>query len=608
MIPLRFASSLSKKMLPTLVSKYDLAHSRTSSAIPPSTTETSDVPGALDQIEGSGKERVEAEQKHIHQPEMPVLEQTTQDSTLTAGDSLDTHTAHTSSTPTMFPGIPGAARPKSSLPPVLDATQNGEGSSKLKRSHEAMAGSSPYEDWESRKSARLTELLFGADEAEDSVVDGSGDGQTGMTNKRSRGDSVDSDEEEPPTKRRVARRVMREGLTYPTWSGASAGSGGEEEEEPPKKKRAARKTRTTRNSLKAMAWAESSAESDGEEPPTKRRVAGVARDALNFTTMFGSSAESDGEDEEEPPTKKRVARKGVVVSNAYLAVKGLIVQEPTTSSGPFFGVKTPGCNTIYSKETSDPRKRPSKPPRESDPTTAATPSQLPPSNSYLQKLPGELRNRIYHLLGLRSNRMILETLRMPCLIVAYPDLKDELLSIMLSDNRLRVPVYSNFRIKASEVVPHKQKPSSYGPFKVGTVAIEATNWVMKIDPHFVTIKHIGLRILEVPLPGSRSTETPKLICDFFLNVRTQKGKPTTVSHKTMMMASTDTKRGSRCMCDLATARAKRFAAHDGFIGFTWKQVQEIAASFESVIEAKAHFTKKNGKVTLNEASVSSGLG
>jgi hypothetical protein len=53
------------------------------------------------------------------------------------------------------------------------------------------------------------------------------------------------------------------------------------------------------------------------------------------------------------------------------------------------------------------------------------------------------------------------------------------------------------------------------------------------------------------------------------------------------------------MCDLATARAKRFAAQDGFKGFTWEQAQEIAGSFESVLEAKSHFTKTKGKVILN---------
>jgi hypothetical protein len=78
-----------------------------------------------------------------------------------------------------------------------------------------------------------------------------------------------------------------------------------------------------------------------------------------------------------------------------------------------------------------------------------------------------------------------------------------------------------------------------------------------------------------------------------------KGKPTRVSHKSSLMASTATQRESRAMCELATARAKRFGEQEGFAGFTWKQVQEIASSFESVIAAKEHFTKKKGKVLLN---------
>jgi hypothetical protein len=132
---------------------------------------------------------------------------------------------------------------------------------------------------------------------------------------------------------------------------------------------------------------------------------------------------------------------------------------------------------------------------------------------------------------------------------------------------------------------------------VGTVAIDPKSWVMDIDPHFVTIKHIGLRILEVPNP--KREKDIRLMCDYFLNVRVVKGRCTTVSHKVSMMASTAIQRQSRSMRDLATARAKRFAEQDGFKGFTWKQVHEIAASFESVIEAQSHFTKKKGKVLLN---------
>ena len=434
-------------------------------------------------------------------------------------------------------------------------------------------------------------------------------------------DSDGEHEEETSAKRRVA------GETSETHRRPHdlffSDSDGEDEEETSATKTVARKASETSRRPHNLFFSDSDGEGEEELPRKKGVVRKVAvtravldRDVLDPTTLPRSSRSSpfilkankrsriasvgsDGEDEEQPPKKKRLTRNAGVarqISPAHLAEDPAVLDLMTLSESSF-DFKTPG--TIYSKETVDPRKRSAQPPREPDPTTVTTPSQ-PPQKSYLHILPGELRNRIYTHLGFRSSRINIETFEKPNLIVAYPDLKDELLSVMLSDNKLRVPIYSDFRLKASEAPLSKTKPSRVAGFQVGAIAVDPENWAMKLDRHFVTIKHIGMRVFEAPKPaGTGTAENPKLIFEYFLNVRTVKGKPTTATHQTRTMASTAAKRESRSMCDLATAGAKRFAAQDGFKGFTWEQAQEIAGSFESVLEAKSHFTKTKGKVILN---------
>jgi hypothetical protein len=641
-IPLRLSSNPRNKMSTPLASNEDLAHSQTPSALPPPTTESPDMAGPTQETEEPREEQVEAEQERTHQPEPPVVEQATKCSTPKAEDSLEAHTADTASTPAISSDLPGMATPMSSISPGLESTPDEAGSNRPKRTHEAMAGPSPYEKNkfvklsdlsdeqvvahilaaasrdsrmpETSKTSHLTSVGSDEDEEEEEMPTKKRSARkTGVIAKTHiasvEPEKEDEEDEELPTNKRVARNAF-DPTTLPRSSFdfiASAGSY-EEDEEMPTKRSGASKAGVT-NERSHVAFFESDGEGE-EEPPRKKGVArrvGPTGHALYraWLSMLSSPVletnkrsrvapvRSDEEDEEEPPTKKRSTRKAGVTKNGSPAnlAEDPVGLEPTT----LFDFETPG-STIYSKETSDPRKRPLQPPLKSVPATAKTPSQ-PPTKSYLHLLPGELRNRIYTHLGLRSSRVNLDTLEMPSLMIAYPDFKSEMLSIMLSDNRLRVPVYSDFRIKASEAASHPKLPSSVGPFQVGTVAIDPKSWVMDIDPHFVTIKHIGLRILEVPNP--RREKDVKLICDYFLNVRVVKGKRTAVSHKISIMACTATQRQSRAMCDLATARAKRFAEQDGFAGFTWKQVHEIAASFESVIEAQYHFTKVKGKVFLN---------
>jgi hypothetical protein len=172
---------------------------------------------------------------------------------------------------------------------------------------------------------------------------------------------------------------------------------------------------------------------------------------------------------------------------------------------------------------------------------------------------------------------------------------------MLSANRLRVPVYTAFR---ADVKPHyskkKSKKDDFGDFKnshtaPGQVGIAPDSWVMQVDPRYVTIKYICLRILESHVSASGH----KHLCDYFLNVSCKDGNMK-VSGRTIMEATKVFKRTINHMSCLATERAKQFAQREGFEGFNWEQVKHIAASFVSVADAKLRYTKKNARVMLLE--------
>jgi hypothetical protein len=239
--------------------------------------------------------------------------------------------------------------------------------------------------------------------------------------------------------------------------------------------------------------------------------------------------------------------------------------------------------------------------------TGPEPGSLPEplqqvQKSYFHRLPGELRNRIYRYIGLRGGRLELQNLEEPALSVAIPDLKDELPSYMFSANKLRVPIYSGFRADTPPDPSKKKSAKNKGlddfnnsDTAPGKIGIAPDSWVMQVDPHFVTIKHICLRVLE----SHDSIVGHKHICDYFLNVSCKHGEMR-VKGRNSMETTDVLRRTVNHMVYLATARAKKFAEKEGFEGITWKQLQHIAASFVSVADARSRYTKKGARVTLLE--------
>ncbi|GAB7323268.1 hypothetical protein MBLNU13_g05748t1 [Cladosporium sp. NU13] len=330
---------------------------------------------------------------------------------------------------------------------------------------------------------------------------------------------------------------------------------------------------------------------DDEEPPAKHRSARVSRASTSqddVETPFEHTSKTQkrshmamaGEDEhkdEDEPLSRKIPRTTIYID--------LTDSDSDDEAAPRDIVDLTGSE------------------RESSPA----PSQKP-QKSYLHRLPGELRNRIYRHIGLIGARLELRSFEEPALAVAIPDLKDELYSFMLSANKLRVPVYTGFRtgLKPGADGSKKKSPKkspkkdALGDFNnshtaPGQVGIAPDAWVMQVDPNYVTIKHICLRILESHV----SEIGHKLICDYFLNVSCKDGNMRATG-RTTMETSDVLKRTFNHMSCLATERAKQFAQQDGFEGFNWEQVRHIAASFVSAADARSRYTKKSARVTLLE--------
>jgi beta-lactam-binding protein with PASTA domain len=227
------------------------------------------------------------------------------------------------------------------------------------------------------------------------------------------------------------------------------------------------------------------------------------------------------------------------------------------------------------------------------------PPPQPLQESYLYKLPPELRNRIYRHVGLYGGRVDLRNHEEPALAQAIPSLKDELHSFIFSENKLRVPVYSTFiashRPDPTNEAPKKERLGDFNnsPFSPGVIGIAPDSWVMNVDPRAMAIRHICFRIME----AEERDGSHKHLCDHFLNVKWIDGKPK-VFGRTIVAGTDILKRKMNQMSYLATARAQRFAQQEGFEGLNWEQAQHIAASFVSIADAKKRYTRKGGKTTL----------
>jgi hypothetical protein len=234
----------------------------------------------------------------------------------------------------------------------------------------------------------------------------------------------------------------------------------------------------------------------------------------------------------------------------------------------------------------------------SDSESPPLPSRLL-QETYLHKLPGELRNRIYRYVGLHGARVDLRNFEEPALSQAIPALKDELHSFIFSENKLRVPVYSIFSAAhvpdPTNKAPKKQRLGDFNnsPFSPGVIGIAPDSWVMNVDPRVMAIKHLCFRILE----AEERDGSHKHLCDHFLNVKWVDGEPK-VAGRTYVSGTDVLKRKMNQMSYLATARAQQFAQQDGFESFNWEQAQHIAASFVSIADAKKRYTRKGGKTTL----------
>jgi hypothetical protein len=208
--------------------------------------------------------------------------------------------------------------------------------------------------------------------------------------------------------------------------------------------------------------------------------------------------------------------------------------------------------------------------------------------TFLHRLPGELRNRIYRYIGIRGSRIQLAGQKEPALATAIPDLRNEIHSIYFAENALQVSIYSEFKVHDSEPQNYRVTPRG-GRFGAGKLAIDDDSWIKQTNADVVTIRRICLSVHEM---GGYP------IADFFVNVRRNKETGGQIVRGALHVRGTTKKltgKAIKPMGDCAKHVAKKLGERNGFFGFSWREVGLIAASFHSNSTALNILTIKERK-------------
>lgn len=364
-------------------------------------------------------------------------------------------------------------------------------------------------------------------------------------------------------------------------------------------------------------------EEDEEAPMASRKVAKTAKSAIYQQSVYPTPLLTPVEDTAvsnfidltrkstaSPPSKLKRSHADAIGSSEdeqATSVRSKVAKTTEGTSDPQFYFPTSCFSPVTKKNIHDVLDLMTPEPK--DRSRETTPFYEAPRESYFHRLPAELRNRIYRYVGHKTARIDLPTLAEPALARAFTDLKDEMSSVMFMENKFRIPIYTEYRTDYTEdplpkdpVAKAKAKQqkikvtANNSGFEVGTLALEDDHWLHTVDPRFQVIKHIGFRIMESHAPSSGYH---RHICDYFLNIRTEKGK-TVVTHTKKMMLDHNKKTNFKPMCDLALEKAKKMVQQEGFVGFNWEQMQELAASFVSVKDAKSRITRRWERAKLKE--------
>lgn len=191
--------------------------------------------------------------------------------------------------------------------------------------------------------------------------------------------------------------------------------------------------------------------------------------------------------------------------------------------------------------------------------------------TYLHKLPAELRNVIYRYVGLVNRRVYISSTEEPALIQAIPSLREELYFIMFGENKFEVVVYSNFSVddNGDNGRPIRQ-PVPSSRCAVGRLSIRDDSWISKSE-HAIRFRHIGFRVA--------GTEPLTSIFCMFINVPgkgTNSGPPHV---KTMHFSPGALRPYFLSKIEAAKSKAKAFSAQLGFCGFTVAELDDIAKCF-----------------------------
>ena len=200
----------------------------------------------------------------------------------------------------------------------------------------------------------------------------------------------------------------------------------------------------------------------------------------------------------------------------------------------------------------------------------------PSTNTYLHRLPGELRNRIYRHIGLTRSRIRLGLLEEPALAQAIPDFRTEIQSILLAENKLDVDVHSKFVVFDDPVL--KMRSASRGDkHGAGKLAIADDSWLRTRNvKQAIIVRSVGFHIQEM---GGLS------FIAFFVNIvghgndlKVRLRADCTPSYKRLLANRLRSARPS--MVQKAKDSVHKMAKRAGFAGLTWSDMETIAKCFE----------------------------
>ncbi|QIW98922.1 hypothetical protein AMS68_004440 [Peltaster fructicola] len=189
--------------------------------------------------------------------------------------------------------------------------------------------------------------------------------------------------------------------------------------------------------------------------------------------------------------------------------------------------------------------------------------------TFLHLLPGELRNRIYRIIGFPSKRQHLDDIKEPFLAQAIPSLRPEILAMLFAEATFEVDTYSELMVHSSYIAPQRAKFRG-GRYGTGTLKLVQDNWIRKADQLAVRFHHVHIQVRE--MDGSK-------ICLIVLN-NTRGTKRNGPRMSVQSVTSQHLKSRLRDAKDMALKYVRELRKDKDHPGFALVHLEKIAEYFK----------------------------